>query len=276
MTESHAQKPTDFEERYRLYIDESGDHVFRDTYTTAHRYLCLLGSWFKNPEYLKFHTGLESLKAKYFPSHPDDPPVVFHREDMLNARKAFRSLQDDSTRAAFDRDLIALIRDSNFKMVAVVIDKQRLKELYGNAAEHPYHLALGFLMQRFAGYLNYINRVGDIMGESRGGKEDRLLKSAYTEIYQEGVWKTEAHVFQSAFTSKELKLKPKPANIAGLQLSDLLGHPVKQWVLREKNLIDTVEPPFVALLMQAVRPKFNCHLYTNAVENYGTVLFPKN
>lgn len=31
-----------------------------------------------------------------------------------------------------------------------------------------YHLGLGFLLQRFAGYLNHINRVGDILGESRG------------------------------------------------------------------------------------------------------------
>ena len=47
-----------------------------------------MGSWFKNPEYLKFHADLETLKQKYFPTHPDDPPTVFHREDMLNARKA--------------------------------------------------------------------------------------------------------------------------------------------------------------------------------------------
>lgn len=274
--QDQPQKPTEFNERYRLYVDESGDHVFRETYTIAHRYLCLMGSWFKNPEYLKFHAALETLKQSYFPTHPDDPPVVFHREDMLNARKAFRSLQNGETRAAFDRDLIQVLSNADFRMVAVVIDKQRLKELYGDASEHPYHLAMGFLMQRFAGYLNHVNRVGDIMAESRGGKEDRLLKSAYAEIYEEGVWKTDAHVFQSAFTTKELKLKPKTANIAGLQLSDILGHPIKQFILRQKAIIQDDEPPFARELMAAVAHKFNAHLYSGKVEGYGTVLFPKN
>ncbi len=31
------------EDRYRLYIDESGDHVFRQLEEDRHRYLCLLG-----------------------------------------------------------------------------------------------------------------------------------------------------------------------------------------------------------------------------------------
>jgi hypothetical protein len=47
----------------------------------------------------------------------------------------------------------------------------------GRAAAHPYHLGLGFLLQRFAGFLNHINRVGDILGESRGGREIAFSRS---------------------------------------------------------------------------------------------------
>jgi len=32
------------EDRYRLYIDESGDHVFRHLDEESHRYLCLLAA----------------------------------------------------------------------------------------------------------------------------------------------------------------------------------------------------------------------------------------
>jgi hypothetical protein len=46
-------------------------------------------------------------------------------------------------------------------------------------------------------------------------------------VFERGVWMTRSEVFQSALTSSELKLKPKSANISGLQLADLLGHPVK-------------------------------------------------
>jgi len=84
-------RPSKFEDRYRLYLDESGDHVFRETEELAHRYLCLLGCWFRNPDYLKFHEALEGFKTAYLPHHPDDP-VILHRDDMINARKAFKNL----------------------------------------------------------------------------------------------------------------------------------------------------------------------------------------
>jgi hypothetical protein len=80
--------PSGFEDRYRLYIDESGDHVFKDTGQIPHRYLCLMGCWFKNPNYLQFHDDLEELKKKHFNQHPDDP-VIFHREDIINKRGVF-------------------------------------------------------------------------------------------------------------------------------------------------------------------------------------------
>jgi len=266
-------RPSKFADRYRLYLDESGDHVFRETEELAHRYLCLLGCWFHNPDYLRFHEAIEGLKSEYLPHHPDDP-VILHREDMVNARKAFKSLRDAAMRSKFDDALLAVIKAAEFKVVAVVIDKQELRRAYGTAAGHPYHLGLGFLLQRFAGYLNHINRVGDILGEARGGREDRLLKESYSRVFERGVWMTRSEVFQSALTSSELKLKQKSANIAGLQLADLLGHPVKQWVLKHFGHATEDLAPFAQRLMGVVEPKFNRQLYEGRVEGYGMVLYP--
>ena len=267
-------RPSKFEDRYRLYLDESGDHVFRETEELAHRYLCLLGCWFRNPDYLKFHEVIEALKSEYLPHHPDDP-VILHREDMVNARKAFKSLRDAAARSKFDDALLGVIEAAEFKVVAVVIDKQELRRAYGTAAGHPYHLGLGFLLQRFAGYLNHINRVGDILGEARGGREDRLLKESYSRVFDRGVWMTRSEVFQTALTSSELKLKPKNANISGLQLADLLGHPVKHWVLKSFGHATEELAPFAQRLMGVVEPKFNRQLYEGKVEGYGMVLYPK-
>lgn len=268
-------RPSKFEDRYRLYVDESGDHVYRDTAETAHRYLCLLGCWFRNPDYLMFHEAIESLKSEYLPHHPDDP-VILHREDMINARKAFKNLRDAGIREKFDDALLRIIGAAQFKVVAVVIDKQDLRRAHGAAAAHPYHLGLGFLLQRFAGYLNHINRVSDVLGESRGGKEDRLLKESYSRVFERGVWGiTKSSAFQSALTSGELKLKPKSANIAGLQLADLLGHPVKHWVLSEFGEKGEELAPFARRLIGAIEGKFNRHLYDGRVAGYGAVLFPR-
>jgi hypothetical protein len=271
---SSSARPTKFEDRYRLYLDESGDHVYRETSEISHRYLCLLGCWFRNPDYLLFHEALESLKTRHLPHHPDDP-VVLHREDMINARKAFKNLRDESRREQFDTEILQLVEAARFNIVAVVIDKHELRRAFGEDAGHPYHIGLGFLLQRFAGYLNHVNRMGDVMGEARGGKEDRLLKESYSRVFERGVWMTKAHSFQSALTSRELKLKSKSSNIAGLQLADLLGHPVKHWVLQQHGHIRDELAPFARRLLGVVDGKFNRHLYDGRLEGYGTVLYPK-
>lgn len=265
-------RPNTFEERYRLYVDESGDHVFREVAEPAHRFLCLLGCWFKNPAYVAFCQTLEGLKDRHFPHHPDTP-VVLHREDVVNARRAFKLLREPDRRAAFDADLLQVVRQAEFRMTAVVIDKEELRKRFGNAAAHPYHLALGFMLQSYAGFLNYVNRVGDVMAEARGGAEDRRLKESYAYIYAHGLWGvTKPQTLQAALTSKELKLKSKSANIAGLQLADMLAHPVKQWVLRQKRLIYGDLAPFATALMTVVADKFNQS--ATKVEGYGYVLYP--
>ena|SRR3990172_6004129 len=90
--EANPSRPSKFEDRYRLYLDESGDHVFRETTETAHRFLCLLGCWFQNPAYVQFHEALERLKERHFHHHPDNP-VVLHREDIINARRVFKTMK---------------------------------------------------------------------------------------------------------------------------------------------------------------------------------------
>lgn len=269
-----STRPNTFEERYRLYLDESGDHVFREVTEAQHRYLCLLGCWFKNPAYLTFQKNLEDLKKKHFSYHPDEP-VVLHREDIINRRKAFHVLTDEEKRKAFDDDFLDVMTNADFTVVAVVIDKLALRSAYQESAAHPYHLGMGFLLQRYVGFLNHTNRVGDVMAEARGKKEDRLLEESYTRTYEHGAWMVHAEAFQLALTSRQLKLKTKLANIAGLQLADILGHPVKQFVLRHCGMVEEDLAPFASRVVEIVQKKFNAHFYDGRVEGYGYVLYPK-
>jgi len=268
-------RPSSFEDRYRIYLDESGDHVYRATDENAHRFLGLLGCWFNNTDYIDFHEALENFKKRHFHHHPDSP-VILHREDIINKRRVFKVLQDDQKRAGFDADLLEVIRSANFRVVVVVIDKASLRASYGEGAGHPYHIGLGFLLQRFAGYLNRVNRVGDVMAEARGGNEDTLLADSYTRVYERGIWGvTSPEFFQSALTSRQLKLQEKKVNISGLQLADLIAHPAKQWVLRYYGLLDDSPAPFAERLMKVIEEKFNRQLYNNRLEGYGFVLYPK-
>lgn len=264
------------EERFRLYIDESGDHVFRDEKSLAmapHRYLALVGCAFVAPAYVLFHNALEALKQKHIPHSPDEP-VILHRTDIVNRKGPFWLLRDPVKQAAFDEDLVDLIRSADFSVVVVVMDKLRLKREYSSPF-HPYHMALDFLLQRYCFVLSHFNRTGDVMAESRGKHEDLLLKRAYQHIWTHGDMHHQADFYQRALTSREVKLKTKSANIAGLQLADLLAYPLKQELLVDMGKIPEPGNVFGKKLAAAAHDKYNKNLWTGKVEGYGRVLFPK-
>jgi hypothetical protein len=72
-------------------------------------------------------------------------------------------------------------------------------------------------------------------------------------------------------TSSELKVKPKVANIAGLQLADVLAHPVKQHCLVERGFIPDPGDNFGKQLVAAIMPKFNRRYDQNRIDGYGRV-----
>lgn len=262
--------------RYRLYLDESGDHVFHDEKRLrepGHRYLALVGCWFaQGAAYVGFHSRLEDLKQKHFPHSPDEP-LILHRKEIMNCSGPFWRLRDEGTRAAFDDDLCALIAEADFTLIGVCIDKLALKGQYPQPF-HPYHLALGFLLERYCGWLNHLNRAGDLTAESRGRAEDIRLRNAYQHIWVHGDRYHNADFFQRALTSREAKLDKKSANIAGLQLSDLLAHVVRDDILKGHGHLESTAA-FDTRMIAAVEGKYNRHLYDGRIEGYGKVLFPK-
>ena len=240
----------------------------------GHRYLALVGCWFaQGSAYLNFQRALEDLKQRHFPHSPDEP-VILHRRDIINASGLFWRLRDPEVRRNFDEDLRALIAASDFTICGVCIDKLVLKRNY-QGPFHPYHLALGYLLQRYCGWLNHLNRSGDVMAESRGGEEDARLKNAYQHIWTHGDMFHKADFYRRALASKEAKLKKKSENIAGLQLADLLARAVRDDILSQYGHLQDQTAPFDARLLSAAQGKYNRHLYDGRVQGYGKVLFPK-
>src|SRR6266849_7286217 len=87
--------------RYRLYIDESGDHTYKKLDDLGHRHLALLGVWFRQREdYLSFVHELQQFKDTLFGERPDNP-VILHRTAIINRRGAFGILCDEEKRKRF-------------------------------------------------------------------------------------------------------------------------------------------------------------------------------
>ena len=257
--------------RYRLYIDESGDHSYTRMSAPPERYLALLGVWFVlEDDYTSFVDGLQGLKRLVFGPRPDLPPVILHRKDIVQRKGAFGVLREPDKLSRFNAELLALITNSNFHVACVVIDK-RSHLLRYESPFHPYHYCLAALMDRYSGWLNYKNAKGDVLAESRGREEDNQLGEAYVRVYRSGTLMFDEKHHQRALTSKDIKFGQKVENIAGLQLADVLAHPVKQAMLVERGILGCQESSFGKEVVKAATRKFNRNMATGKVEGYGKI-----
>ena len=110
------------------------------------------------------------------------------------------------------------------------------------------------------------------MAESRGKTEDFELKEAYMRLHKQGTRFKSNTFFQQYLTSKEIKIKPKSKNVAGLQLADILAHPLKKFTLLQHNLLEIHnEELFWLKIVDAVKPKLYCRPVDGRAEGYGLV-----
>ncbi len=260
--------------KFRLYVDESGDHSFRAMAGAEwrKRYLCLFGCIFETRYYEPtFCAAIIQFKRTHFGGDPDDR-VILHREDIVQKRPPFDCLQDEERQNAFNSDLLALIKKTQFTAIAVVIDKYTSQSKnFGPLPFDPYHVALLAMMERYCGLLQFLKACGDVLAEGRGGNEDKQLKAAFRTVYNAGTRFHEPKFFQNVLTSKELKIKPKAHDIAGLQLADMLAHPVKQHILSERG-IAPAPFGFSASMANLVGNKYNRRYANDQIDGYGKIV----
>jgi len=264
------------EDLYRLYIDESGDHHYHDYSKPKYnkpseRYLGLMGVAMRKDVRQQVHVKLENLKRDHFDSDPDDP-VILHRKEIIHKQGAFSVLRDPMRRKTFNNDLIDFLNTLECVLFIIVIDKKYHIDTYGKSAYHPYHYALTAMLERYCGYLNFINSRGDVWAEQRGKKEDRELEKVYSRVFDSGTYFRGASFFQRALTTRKIKIKSKKANIAGLQIADILAHPCKQELLYEKGRMSRQPSAFGRQIYNSVKYKYNMQVYRQQIEGYGKVL----
>ena len=99
---------------------------------------------------------------------------------------------------------------------------------------------------------------GDVMAESRGGTADKELKRVYRHFLERGTRYRSAQELQNYLTSMEIKLKPKSANIAGLQIADLIAYPSKIEIM-QANGHQPMNPPSLATrrIIERIQSKYN-------------------
>ena len=260
---------------YRIYVDEVGNHDLTHADDPNQRFLSLTGVLLESQYTMHvLQPEMNQLKQEFFQSDPDEP-VIFHRKELVNKRPPFHPLRDSQTEQKFNTALLMALARWDYQVVTVVIDKKEHRDRYQVWHYHPYHYCLSVLLERFVLFLHYNGHRGDVMVESRGGKEDRKLKDSYARLHRSGTDNIPPQRWQERLTSCELKVRPKSANIAGLQLADIIAHPSCRELLIDHQLIvddrDTFGDQICAILRQS---KYLRDGRTGRIEGYGKKLLP--
>jgi hypothetical protein len=121
------------------------------------------------------------------------------------------------------------------------------------------------LLERYIFFLDSVDSVGDVMAESRGGKEDKVLKKVFSRLYNKGDKYLSPERLQERLTSCQLKVKNKAGNVAGLQIADLIAHPSRNEVLKENSLYPNDLPEFGKKVTEILQDKY----YREGQKIYG-------
>lgn len=210
---------------YIVYVDESGDHSLLSI-DPEYPIFVLSFCIFRKDEYAQAMTpAVRRLKFATF----GHDMAILHEIDIRKKKGLFSKLGKEA-REHFLNALTDIIEAADFRVVAVVIDKHKLKARYATP-EHPYHLAMGFGLERIYRYLKSMgqdDRLTHLVCEARGAKEDAELELEFRRI-RDG-----RNIFNKPLPF-ELVVADKKTNSEGMQLADLTARPIGLSVLRPEQ-----------------------------------------
>lgn len=218
-------EPTIRHSDFIIYVDESGDHSL-ESIDPDYPVFVLSFCIFRKGDYAQRVTpAIRQLKFATF----GHDMVVLHESEIRRKKGAFSRLSKEP-REAFMNALTDIISVADFQLVAVVIDKRKLKDRYAQPA-HPYHLALEFGLERIYRLLKDAGQddaLTYLVCEARGPKEDAELELEFRRI-RDG-----ANYFHKPLPF-DLIMADKKTNSEGLQLADLTARPIGLTVLRPEQ-----------------------------------------
>jgi hypothetical protein len=179
---------------------------------------------------------LHDIKFKYF-GHDN---VVFHSHEIRKKTHNFSILNRKEIESEFLNDISLLIKNIEFKIISCVIDKQNLKKKY-ELPRNPYHLSLGFCLERLSKFLeknDQIKLATHIVFEARGKKEDNELELEFRRTIDKGT----KHMPKNM--PFEILIADKKTNSIGLQIADLVAHPIGRKILhpdQNNQAVDIIE-----------------------------------
>ena len=243
--------------RYRMYVDESGDHVMDPSKwsSTDARYLGLTGVVIASDTYrTRTHREFEALKQEFFP-HDPDYPVILVRQQITQKRGIFRTLQDPDFAVRREERILQFFDTHVSLAVSVVLDKLAYQQLQSTNYYRPYSYCVNALCTRYVDWLARVGGAGDVIIEARRGKADAELREDFHKFVTENICTPGSHG-NPRVVDGQPHLKLKSNNITGLQLADLFAYPSMRGALLESGRSMANRPSHTTLrFYEAVQAK---------------------
>lgn len=256
---------------YRLFIDEFGHDNLNTRNDPNEQFLSLTGVVLDlDGAHLTLTEQMNTLKKAAFGTDA----VVLHRREIIDKKPPpFDALANNEVREAFTQGLLQMVNDADYTAITVLIDKKEHFEKYNVWRFQPYHYCLTAMLERYVMLLDNRNGEGDVMAEWRGKKPNIKLEKAYIHVYSNGTPNMPSNRFQSRLSSGQLKIQKKEANIAGLQLADLLANPAGRDLICKKKG-EEMTAPFGKQVVQTLYEKKYHRNWRGVVKGCGTKTLP--
>ena len=232
---------------FLVFIDESGDHSLVSI-DEQYPIFVLTFVIVRKSDYANLIVpSFVHLKHEFF-GHDS---VVLHSHHIRKPRGEFAFLLDAQMRQRFTDKLTSVIAAAPFTVVATVIRKVEHQRRYPQPRS-PYDLALRFCMERAFHFLwaqEQKGRLTHMIAESRGRAEDADLEIQFGRVCRnEHDWDVpfRLSIPEMPFA---LRFADKKENAIGLQLADLIAHPIGRHVLRpsqQNRAFEVLRPKFLA------------------------------
>lgn len=199
---------------YVVFVDESGDHSLTPA-NPEYPVFVLALVIFRFDDYLgRFLPDLHGVKYTIF----GNDAVVLHEREIRRRLGHFGGRFSSQQRSDLLTALTELVAAANFRIIHIVVDKKNFS-LDEHGVRSIYHLALGEAMHKLQQFLLSMGCSSEpvpVLFESRGRAEDADLAAEFKRLLR-----SVPGGLDLQFHSVE-----KRANIAGLQLANLVARPL--------------------------------------------------
>ncbi|MGB7300864.1 MAG: DUF3800 domain-containing protein [Burkholderiaceae bacterium] len=202
---------------YIVYVDESGDHTLLANDPDYPIFVLAFCVFHKSHYSQSVVPALEKFKFRHF-GHDQ---VVLHENEIRKEKGQFNIFRSAEDKASFLDELSEIVDDSNFILIACIIDKRTFAE-GGKLNTNPYHVALASCMESLYQLLCEKRQqtcLTHVVVECRGKREDKELELEFRRVC-DGQNQLGVHLpFEVVFSDKRTMS-------TGLQLADLVARPI--------------------------------------------------